>query len=178
MEASKFENGLFFEKVTFFSFSHTSNNVWRCEYLRLSYGWEISLNQSLTREGKKIIFELNYEQISIQLILKRKVKTLSALTRLLNKDEGTFFLHVDFSNYYSILHTYKPPFSRVLQTSSWFTKKVILTVYLWWKKKFIIGNKKDAAGSRHNSHPKYNFMMIIFQMCIWFHGCFNKRLAW
>lgn len=46
------------------------------------------------------------------------------------------------------------------------------------KKKFIIGNKKDAAGSRHNSHPKYNFMMIIFQMCIWFHGCFNKRLAW
>ena len=54
-------------------------------------GWEISQNQSLNSEEEKIIFELNYEQISIQLILKRKVKTLSALTRLLNKDEGTFF---------------------------------------------------------------------------------------
>ena len=125
------------------------------------------------REKKNNIW---VEQILIYLVLKRKVKTLSALTRLLNKDEGTF-LHVDFSNYYNILHTYTTPFSRVPQTSSWFTKKVILTVYLWWKKKFIIGNKKDAAGSRHNSHPKYNFMMIIFQMCIWFHGCFNKRLA-
>ena len=100
------------------------------------------LKTNLWIEKKNNIWVENYEQISIQLILKRKVKTLSALTRLLNKDEGTFFLHVDFSNYYSILHTYKPPFSRVLQTSSWFTKKVILTVYLWGKKSSSLGTKR------------------------------------